>query len=286
MGSLAAAAQRLGVTPGAVSQHLRQLEDRVGTALLLRSRHGVTLTPAGALMHAKLVAAFDQIESSLDQVTQLGRHASVTISTVPSFAASWLVPRLGDFHARHADIDVRVEASAELVNLRGGRIDFAIRHGLGVYPGLHSEHQLAPVLLPVASPSLLQRGPELRKPADCLRYPLLHDSDRADWKLWLQAHEVPLDSTLERGPAFEDDLLLLRAAAAGQGIALVGDAHARDHLAEGKLVVVLNLPWPARFAYYLVGHAPLLERAAVQQLWQWIAAQAREALEASPATAG
>lgn len=274
LGSLAAAANRLGVTPGAISQHLRQLEDRVGTPLLQRGRHGVTLTPAGALMHARLTMAFDQIEASLDEVMQLGRRQSVTVSTVPSFAASWLVPRLGEFQALHPEIDVRVEASAEIADLHGGRIDFAIRHGLGSYPGLHSERLLAPVLLPVASPKLLKGGPKLRQPADCLRYPLLHDSDRADWRLWLQAHGVQPDRQSQQGPTFEDDLLLLRAAAAGQGIALVGDTHASEHLAEGKLVVAIDLPWPARFAYYLVGHPPALQRPPAMHLWQWILEQA------------
>lgn len=276
LGTLAAAADRLGVTPGAISQQIRQLEDRIGSPLLLRSRQGVTLTPAGALMHPVLVAAFDRIEASLEAVQRLGQPQSITISTVPSFAASWLVPRLGDFSAAHADVEVRVEASAALADLRGGRIDLAIRHGLGDYPGLHSERLMAPVLIPVASPALLQRHRKIRQPIDCLQYTLLHDSDRADWRLWLQAHGVVPPAEAQRGPALEDDLLLLRAAASGQGIALVDDAHAREYLDEGKLVVVLDLPWPARFAYYLVCHPQVLERPVVANFCAWMRGQAAQ----------
>lgn len=276
LGTLAAAADRLGVTPGAISQQIRQLEDRIGTPLLLRSRQGVTLTPAGALMHPTLVAAFDRIEASLEAVQRLGQPQSITISTVPSFAASWLVPRLGDFSAAHADVEVRVEASAALADLRGGRIDLAIRHGLGDYPGLHSERLMAPVLIPVASPALLRGRRKIRQPLDCLQYTLLHDSERADWRLWLQAHGVVPPVEAQRGPALEDDLLLLRAAAAGQGIALVDDTHAREYLDEGKLVVVLDLPWPARFAYYLVCHPQVLERPVVAGFCAWMRRQAAQ----------
>ncbi len=276
LGTLAAAADRLGVTPGAISQQIRQLEDRIGTPLLLRSRQGVTLTPAGALMHPTLVAAFDRIEASLEAVQRLGQPQSITISTVPSFAASWLVPRLGDFSAAHADVEVRVEASAALADLRGGRIDLAIRHGLGDYPGLHSERLMAPVLIPVASPALLRGRRKIRQPLDCLQYTLLHDSERADWRLWLQAHGVVPPAEAQRGPALEDDLLLLRAAAAGQGIALVDDTHAREYLDEGKLVVVLDLPWPARFAYYLVCHPQVLERPVVANFCAWMRRQAAQ----------
>ena len=276
LGTLAAAADRLGVTPGAISQQIRQLEDRIGSPLLLRSRQGVTLTPAGALMHPTLVAAFDRIEASLEAVQRLGQQQSITISTVPSFAASWLVPRLGDFSAEHAGVEVRVEASAALADLRGGRIDLAIRHGLGDYPGLHSERLMAPVLIPVASPALLQGRRKIRQPIDCLQYTLLHDSDRADWRLWLQAHGVEPPAAAQRGPALEDDLLLLRAAASGQGIALVDDTHAREYLDEGKLVVVLDLPWPARFAYYLVCHPQVLERPVVANFCAWMRRQATQ----------
>lgn len=276
LGTLAAAADRLGVTPGAISQQIRQLEDRIGQPLLLRSRQGVTLTPAGALMHPVLVASFDRIEAALQAVQQLGQQQSITISTVPSFAAAWLVPRLGDFSARHADVEVRVEASAGLVDLHGRRVDLAIRHGLGDYPGLYSERLMAPVLIPVASPALLQGRRQIGQPTDCLHYPLLHDSERADWRLWLQAHGAVPSAEAQRGPALEDDLLLLRAAAAGQGIALVDERHAREYLDEGKLVVVLDLPWPARFAYYLVCAPQALERPAVANFCAWIRQQAAQ----------
>ncbi|MFK0088572.1 transcriptional regulator GcvA [Pseudomonas sp. NPDC090755] len=278
LGSLKAAAQRLGVTPGAISQQIRQLEDRLGVVLLVRGRHGVHLTEAGACLHPGLTRGFGHIESALAELEAKVHEQTLTISTVPSFASTWLVPRLADFSARHPEIEVQVEATARLVDFQRERIDIALRHGLGHYPGLESIPLLAPVLLPVTSPTLLANGPAIREPQDCLHYPLLQDADRADWDLWLQAHGVATDNSARRGPSFDEDLLLLRAAATGQGIALVQDNLAREDLESGKLVVALDKPWPARFAYYAVTRPESLRRPQVQAFIDWLKEATTDAL--------
>lgn len=274
LGSLKAAAECLGVTPGAVSQQIRLLEERVGVALFVRGHHGVHLTEAGARVHSNLIRGFDLIEKSYATLANPSAEKALTISTVPSFASAWLVPRIGRFSALHPEIEVRVEATAKLVDFKRDRIDVALRHGLGDYPGLESIRLMAPVLLPVASPALLAKGPLISAPADCLKYPLLQDSDRADWVLWLQAHGVQVGDEARRGMSVEEDLLLLRAAAAGQGIALVQDTHAQDDIDAGKLVVALDKPWPSRFAYYVVSRPGALQRPEVQAFIQWIKAEA------------
>ncbi|WP_177494602.1 transcriptional regulator GcvA [Pseudomonas sp. H9] len=274
LGSLKAAAERLGVTPGAVSQQIRVLEERLGVALFVRAHHGVYLTEAGARVHANLMRGFELIENAYATLENLSVEKSLTISTVPSFAATWLVPRIGRFSALHPQIEVRIEAAATLVDFKHDRIDVALRHGLGHYPGLESIRLMAPVLLPVASPQLLAQGAVISEPTDCLKYPLLQDGDRADWTLWLQAHGVQVGDEARRGMSFEEDLLLLRAAAAGQGIALVQDTHAQEDIEAGKLVVALDKPWPSRFAYYLVSRADTLQRPEVRAFVDWIKAEA------------
>ncbi|MCY1394502.1 Glycine cleavage system transcriptional activator [compost metagenome] len=169
---------------------------------------------------------------------------------------------------------MRVEASAKLVDFKRDRIDVALRHGLGNYPGLESTLLMAPVLLPVASPALLAEGPPIHEPQDCLHYPLLQDAERADWALWLQAHGVEADNNTQRGPRFDEDLLLLRAAAAGQGIALVQDNHAQEDIVAGKLVVALDKPWPSRFAYYAVTRSETLQRPQVRAFIEWVKEEA------------
>ncbi|WP_334183029.1 LysR substrate-binding domain-containing protein [Novosphingobium sp.] len=268
--SIKHAAEALGVTSGAVSQQIRQLEDRLGVTLFTRTRHGVQLTEAGSKVHPAMVMAFDQIAGGLGELEAINARPTLTISTVPSFAASWLVPRLGRFTQRCPDLEVRIEASDTLVDLQKMRVDIAIRHGLGDYPGLVSDYLMAPVLLPVAAPAVLRAGPLIREPADCLAYPLLQDSDRADWPLWLRATGCPDDPRAERGPAFDDDLLLIRAAIAGQGIALVRDIYANEEIATGRLALVLDRPWPTDFAYYAATLPIARKRGSVMNFISWM----------------
>lgn len=272
--SIKRAAEAMGVTSGAVSQQIRQLEGRLGVTLFTRTRYGVRLTEAAAKVHPGLLMAFDQIAKSLEALEAINARPTLTISTVPSFAASWLVPRLGRFTARRPDIEVRVEATSNLVDLGRDRVDVAIRHGLGDYPGLVSEHLMAPVLLPVASPALLAAGPPITRPADCLGWPLLQDSDRADWQLWFRAVGVADDPRAERGPAFEDDYLLVRAAIAGQGLALVRDIYAAEEIESGRLALALDRPWPTAFAYYAVTLPDAVKRQTVQDFIEWLQEEA------------
>lgn len=274
-GSIKAAAQALHVTPGAVSQQIRLLEDRVGLALFTRERQGLRLTDAGSSVHPALLQAFAQMTQAMRSLQQTRARPTLTVSTVATFAASWLVPRLGRFHQRHPEIEVRVEATSGLVDLRQGRVDVALRHGLGHYPGLDVRWLMAPVLVPVARPGLIDTQAALAAPADCLDYPLLHDSDRADWPLWLAAHGVGADARAERGTAFEDDFLLMRAALAGQGIALVPQEYAIEEIAAGRLVQLLDKPWPARFAYYVVMPQQSAQRPEVQAFVDWIVQEAQ-----------
>ncbi|WP_043005529.1 LysR substrate-binding domain-containing protein [Comamonas testosteroni] len=272
--SVKAAAQALHVTPGAVSQQIRVLEERLGVVLLERERLGMRLTEAGASVYPRLLDAFLQIDQAMHALERAKGRRSLTVSTVATFAASWLVPRLGRFRQLHPDIEIRVEATSELVDLRRDRVDVALRHGLGDYPGLEVNFLMAPVLTPVAAPEFLKaHQAQISEASDCLDYPLLHDGDRADWPLWLQAYGVADDTRAQRGSAFEDDFLLIRAAEAGQGLALVPQAYAQEEIAAGRLVQVLDKPWPARFAYYAVTQTGATDRAEVRAFLDWIRAE-------------
>jgi LysR family glycine cleavage system transcriptional activator len=274
-GSIKAAAQALNVTSGAVSQQIRLLEDRVGMPLFTRERSGLRLTEAGASVHPALLQAFEQIQETLLLLEQAKSWQTLTVSTVATFAASWLVPRLGRFNQRYPHIEVRVEATSAIADMRRDRVDVALRHGLGVYPNLHVTHLMAPVLVPVASPALVPANAVLTQPQDCLEYPLLHDADRADWPLWLSAHGVGNDLRAERGSALEDDFLLIRAAEAGQGLALVPVEYAKEEIAAGRLVQVLDKPWPARFAYYVVTRPEAMQRDEVKAFVEWVIEEAQ-----------
>lgn len=273
-GRMKEAAERLALTPGAVSQRIRELEEAAGRRLFVRGREGVQLSPAGAAMFAALDEpwrAIETVEASLKGRTS----RPVVVNTVASFATGWLVPRLAALARQYPEIEVSVETDGRLVDLKREPVDLAIRHGLGDYPGLDSAWLVAPELIVVASPDLLRSGPAIAEPADCLAFPLLHDSDRGDWPLWFKAQGVTPPKPL-KGPSFSDDHLLVRAAVAGQGLALVRDVYARDELRSGQLVQPLTLRWPTHLAYYIVAYPPALERPAVRQLRDWLVAEARE----------
>ena len=274
LGSIKEAAAALGVTPGAVSQQIKLLEARLGVSLLARGNREVRLTATGAHLHAPLAAAFLQIDETVAAAMQhRPPRQSLTISTTASFAAAWLVPRLGRFTAQHSEIELRIETNLRLIDLAREPVDVALRHGLGDYPGLHVEKFLSLRLVPVGSPELLRDGPPIERPADCLRFPLLHDAHRADWPLWLKAHGVT-DERARNGASFSDDLLLVQAAASGQGLALVRDIYVEQEVQAGRLAVALDAAWPSPFAYYLVTRPALARSEKVLAFRDWLLREA------------
>ncbi|MFI4996598.1 MAG: LysR substrate-binding domain-containing protein [Hyphomicrobiales bacterium] len=273
-GSMKDAAELLSLTPGAISQRVRLLEETLGHRLFVRTRRGVRLDPRGEALFLALDEPFRLVEKVDRSLT--GRPSQrVGVSTVASFAASWLVPRLGRFAKLHPDVEVVVETDSRLVDLEQEPVDVAIRHGLGNYPGLESVKLIAPELIVVGSPDLIESRPPLVSPAGCLAFPLLHGLDRADWSLWFEAHGVPAPKRL-KGPSFSDDHLLVRAAVAGQGLALVRDVYAGDDLVSGRLVRALEVSWPTQFAYYAVTRPDMGQRPAILQFRKWLIQEARE----------
>lgn len=272
-GKMKQAAHELALTPGAVSQRVRQLEEAAGQRLFTRNRAGVELTTAGEAMFAALAEPFRAIEA-VDGELGLAPSRRVTVSTMPSFAATWLVPRLATFARLRPDIEIAVETGARPVDLKREPVDMAIRHGLGRYPGLETIRLAAPELIVVASPGLLGTRAPLETPADCLAYPLLHDLNRQDWPLWFEAHGV-VAPHCRKGPAFSENHLIVRAAVAGQGLALVRDIYAEDDLRSKKLIKALTVNWPVQFAYYAVATSQALQKPAVRRFRDWLIEEAR-----------
>ena len=273
-GKMKQSADELALTPGAVSQRIRQLEEAAGRRLFLRTPSGVELSAAGEAMFAALAEPFRAIEA-VDRELGSPSPGRVTISTTPSLAATWLLPRLARFAQRYPDIEIAVETGTRPVDLKREPIDLAIRHGLGKYPGLQAIWLVAPELIVVASPDLLTKRVPLKEPADCMAFPLLHDLNRRDWPLWFEAHGVAA-ANCRKGPAFSDSHLIVRAAVAGQGLALVRDIYAEDDLRAKKLVKPLTVNWPAQFAYYVVATSEALQKPPVRRFTDWLIGEARQ----------
>lgn len=271
-GRMRDAAASLALTPGAISQRIRELEDSIGYRLFTRTQAGVELNAAGQALFVSLNEPFRKIEEVCGTLESPSSRR-IRITTMGSFAANWLVPRLSDFSKLHPDIDVAVETESRIVDLRREPVDLAIRHGLGDYPGFDVVWLMAPELIVVASPKLLQSRQLIETPADCLAFPLLHDVERADWRLWFEAQGVKVAKEL-KGPSFSDDHLIVKAAAAGQGLALVRDVYADDELRAGRLIQAVAVKWPTRFAYYAVGTAAALQKPAARIFREWLISEA------------
>lgn len=272
-GSLTRAAERLGVTPGAVSQRIRDLEARFGLSLFERGSRDMRLLPQGQRLFARIAPAFAAIDAGVEALADSrSGPGTLTISTTPSFAACWLAPRLGRFTARHPRIEVRIETAVRLVDLAVDPVDVAIRHGRGDYPGLEVTLLAQVGLIVVASPARVDGAPPASA-ADCLRFPLLQDRDRIDWRVWLEATGTQATPAATRGTAFADDALLIAAAVSGQGLAVVRDLYAADALATGGLRQV----HPARVAtgsgYYLVIRPDTRAGARITAFRQWLLAE-------------
>ncbi|MEH6547628.1 MAG: LysR substrate-binding domain-containing protein [Sneathiella sp.] len=276
-GSMQQAARELGVTPGAISQRIRSIEDRYGKRLFSRSRKGIELTKSGQDLWADIETAFSTIEDANTMHFGSNSEQHIRISATPTFAYSCLVPRLGEFTDSHPKINITIETDKRLVDLRSEPIDLAIRHGLGDYVGYQSEWLSSPELIVVGSPSLLQRGKPINDAIDCLSYRLLRDSTAicSDWQLWCEARGVDESKALY-GPSFEDDYLIVKATIEGQGLALLSDVYVSEEIKNKQLVKACEAAWPTHFAYYAVALPITFERPAVKGFVHWLKTIAAE----------
>lgn len=273
--SFTKAAAELLVTPAAVGQQVRQLEDFMGVRLFRRENRVLVLTPAGEACLPGIREGFAQLAAAVSLAKPQTKAGRLTVSVAPSFAAKWLLPRLHDFELRHPDIDVHVDASMPLVDLHDGSIDVAIRYGSGQYPGLRVERLLGEEIIPVCSPGLRDGDRPLGSPQDLLAHTLLHDESPDNdpscptWPMWLRAAGVHgVDGT--RGPHFSQSSLVLEAAVLGRGVALAKATIAADDLAAGKVVRLFEMSVPLAFAYYLVYPENAGQSPKVAAFRQWL----------------
>jgi LysR family glycine cleavage system transcriptional activator len=273
-GSLSRAADELHVTHSAISHQIKALETELGVALLRRVGRGVEANAVGQQLEVALGDVFARIARAVRLARQGEGGGILTVSVEPSFAARWLVLRLGRFHAANPQIDLRLSATSAMADFAREDVDLAIRYGRGDWPGLQAERLLELKGFPVCSPSLLAAGPPLRHPDDLARHTLLHEDDGAFWRQWLDAvGALEVDSS--RGPRFDDTHLALAAAEAGQGVALGDEALAAAELAQGRLVRPFATAIGTDKAYWLVHPPEAMARPKVAAFRSWLLAEAR-----------
>ncbi|MDD9947431.1 MAG: transcriptional regulator GcvA [Myxococcales bacterium] len=270
LGSFTRGARELNVTQAAVSHQVRALEQALGINLFVRRPRALELTPAGQRYRLSVTDAFDRIHAATRELLARPERTLLTVSVLPSFAARWLVPRLGRFNQAHPDVDLRIAPTQELADFSGDGIDIAIRYGRGRYPGLLATRLLDDELFPVCSPGLLDSQPRLRDADDLAAHTLLHDENHDDWKRWLLAADAGhVDA--ERGPVFSDASMLIQAAVDGQGVGMARRVLVSHELTAGRLI----RPFDGRglasdFAYYVVYPRAAARRAPIRAFRAWL----------------
>lgn len=264
--SFTLAAQELHVTHSAISHQMRALEASLQTSLIDRSRRELSLTVNGKQFLNVVRTVLQQLTEVSDAIRGPGTRR-LRVNVLPSFAARWLLPRLGGFLARHPGIDVEVSATQEIVGLSAAGINLGIRYGDGTWPGVSSEQLFEESLFPVASPAYI-RAQKIGRVEDLQRVTLLRDEFHP-WDRWLEL--ASLDARrCKFGAVFRDSALAVQAAESGQGVALGRSWLVADAVKAGTLCRIGSLGAPARSAYFLVFPQGGQTAPAVRDFCAWI----------------
>lgn len=275
-GSFARAADELALTEGAVSRQIGRLEAFLGITLFERVGNRVRLAPNGARYAVQVREILDRLErDSLYVMGQPAEGASLEIAATPTFATRWLIPRLKRFQDRHPNITVHISERMTPFPLAGSGFDAAVHFEHPAWAGMHLHPLLEEVLVPVCSPALLADASDATPSLDAL--PRLHRRQNPDaWQAYAQASGITLSNSAV-GARYDVHAMLIEAAIAGLGVALLPRLYIEAELAQGRLVA----PWPASQAvskrFCLVLAEPLaLAAAPLQTFARWVLDEARD----------
>jgi LysR family glycine cleavage system transcriptional activator len=273
--SFTRAAEELCVTQGAVSQQVKALEEGLGLKLFNRERQRLVITEAGRDYLLTVRDALDRIAAGTERLLQRQSAGVLTVSTSPDFAAKWLVHRLGHFAEAHSDIDLRVSATLHHVDFAREEVDLAVRHGDGNWPGLDTVQLSAEQLFAVCSPKLLSGRHRLGKPADILKFPLIHLDSRTDWTQWLRAAGVD-EGAVIHGPVLNRASMVIDAAINGQGVALARTTLAAWDLINARLVRPFPDSLPLSKTYWIICPKATSNIPKIVTFRNWLQAEAAE----------
>ncbi len=282
------AAEELCVTPAAISQQIKVLEEYLGKPLFERLPRSIRLLPAGEAMLPKVREGFECLAAAVE-ATRAQQTETLNVNAPPGFASRWLMPRLTRFTERYPEIDLRLSGSADNIDnpdtLATHNVDprtdvseISIRYGNGDYPGHRVSQIFNPVLVVACSPRLLKGEHPLRTPEDLRWHVLIHDdtvpdqSEHTPWVDWMRAAGVE-DIETRKGPRFSNTLAM-EAAIDGLGVMLVSRPLIADAVEKGHLVVPFETTIPSRHGYYLVIAEALAERPAVLAFSNWLLQEA------------
>lgn len=266
------AAAELNVTQTAISHQIRRLEQELGIRLFVRQNRALALTSEARDYLPGVRAAFNDLRLATDRLLRKDNEHVLTVSTLASLAAKWLLPRLSSFQDEHPGIDVRITTSSTLVDFRNGDVDAAIRYGRGHWPGLRADWLMSDELFPVCSPVLLGGSRPLKCPQDLAQHTLLHTSGGYDddWRLWLTAAGLPTDISEHPAATFDLIFMTVQAAIDGIGVAIGRTSYVEGDIASGRLVVPFRIALPADAGFYLVSPEARADSGKLAAFRQWL----------------
>ena len=255
--SFSRAAEELHVTKAAVAQQVRLLEQEIGAPLVQRSGRGLVLTESGAAGAPGLAEGFATLARAARAMREAKGRRFLVINASASFAATWLVGRIGKFKSRHPEIDVLLDANPMEDALDSSATDALVRWGAGDFPGLATTLLFKEDVFPVCSPDIVSGDSPMRAPEDLKRHTLLHLEwspaypSWPTWSDWLKAAGAR-DVEARHGVWFNNMAMAIRAAAQGQGVALGSLAIVADELAAGRLIAPFSTSVRTPFGYYFL----------------------------------
>lgn len=264
-GSFTGAGAALNVSHAAISQQVRGLEDRLGTTLVNRDGRRMALTPQGRRLAAVIGPAFLSIRHAVVELTGADAARPLQVTMTPSFAVSWLMPRISEFRHRNPQVELMLNPTADVVELEPGGIDVAIRFGGGEWPGLQSELLLETSFVVVGARSLIGDRP-IREPRDILGFPWLQELGTNEIALWLRRQGVvaPKTENVTHLPGY----MVLEGIRAGEGITATARAFVEQDVEDGRLVVLFEDLRPG-VGYFIVTR-PGVQRPPLKAFVAWL----------------
>lgn len=278
--SFTKAAKELYLSQGAVSVQIKQLEEELGFRLFHRKVRKIFLTREGERLLKTVEPALTRIQASIESIRSNDEVNRLTVSTISSFAAKWLIPKISDFQHEYPQLTLRVHTGDKPVDFMADQIDCAIRFGKGKYPGMNTTLLADEIYFPVCHPDLRGSKKPLKNPEDIRRFTLLHDvfskgGSNLSWENWAESMGIEgLD--FNRGIHYDQADYAIQAAIAGQGVALGRMSLVGNDLRGGLLVPLFDHKIKSNFSYYFVYPEEYATNQGINQFKQWITQKMKE----------
>ncbi|WP_428642434.1 LysR family transcriptional regulator [Roseibium sp.] len=267
-GSYTAAAERLNVTHAAVSQQIKTLEGRLGVSLVIRDGRGIRMTEDGAALARDVGIGFSAIGRGVERLIESSVERPVQVTMSPAFATEWLMPKVMDFQYAHPGITLMLNPTSEVVELKPGGIDVAVRYRDRRRPQPETPALLISDMIVIGAPSLLA-GRDFRTPASLMELPWLQELGTNEVADWFTCHGVVPDKplTVHHMPGN----LIMEGVRRGDGITYTSRAFFKEDLASGRVVELFSEPV---FGVYYVETAQDPMRPAVRIFVEWLLSRA------------